>query len=106
MPAGTLGILLYSPLGRANPPTPFQGGLLCFNKPFKRSGTVYETTGTPSLCDGMFSIDMNALASGAGPTAPSPALKVVGSRISCQFWGRDMPTTSMISDALEYVVGP
>ena len=106
VPEGALGILIYTGAGQANPPTPFQGGWFCIGSPFKRSSVVLDTTGTPGLCDGTFSIDMNALAQGTGFPIPGPALKVVGNHITCQFWGRDTPTSSMLSDALEYVVGP
>jgi hypothetical protein len=56
----------------------------------------------------LFQIDMNTFATGAlGGFIPAPYLKVCGTRIVAQVWGRDSPATGdFLSDALEFVIGP
>ena len=100
------GLLLYSDSGPAN--LPFAGGTLCVNTmPLRRSIAVVDTTGTPILCNGTLSIDMNAFAVGALGGNPLASLGVVGTQVNCQFWGRDTVTAgALLSDALEYFVGP
>jgi len=100
------GLLLYTDSGPAN--LPFAGGTLCLNPmPLRRSVAVIDTTGTPILCNGTLAIDMNAFAVGALGGNPLPSLQVVGTRVNCQFWGRDTVTTgALLSNALEYFVGP
>jgi len=106
VPTGNSGLIVYSNAGQAVPPTPFQGGLLCSNTPHKRATAVTAFGGTPGTCSGSFSTDMNAFAAGLDAVKPAPFLTVVGARIQCQYLGRDTPTSSLVSDALEYVVGP
>ena len=100
------GLLLYSDSGRAT--FPFSGGTLCLNPaPLKRSSVVIDTGGTPGQCDGSLSIDMNAFAVGTLGGTPLASLTVVGTKLNCQFWGRDtIANGALLSDALEYFVGP
>jgi hypothetical protein len=98
------GLLMYSVAGRAS--SPFQGGTLCVAAPVKRSTPVADTSGTAGSCNGVLSIDMNAFAVGALGGNPLAALTVAGTRVDCQFWGRDTPASSLLSDALEYFVCP
>jgi hypothetical protein len=50
--------------------------------------------------------DMNQFAQ-SGPGNPSPALKVPGTQVWVQFWGRDKPAGNVfLTGALTYVIGP
>jgi hypothetical protein len=96
------GLLIYTDAGRGN--SPFQGGLLCIEPgAVKRSVAVLDKVGTAG-CDGVLSIDMNAFAHGLLGGNPLPSLMVPGTFVNCQFWGRDTPGNSLLSDALEYRV--
>jgi hypothetical protein len=105
----TAGILIYGVNGAAA--VPFQGGFLCVQPPIKRSIAVHSG-GSPvgSDCSGLYSIDMSAFAAGALGGNPLPDLQVAGTRVNCQFWGRDpgypAPSNSSLTDAAEYTVLP
>jgi hypothetical protein len=100
------GLVLYGDAGPAQPPFPFNGGVLCIAPTVRRSIGICDSTGTPGACDGTLALDMNAFATGALGGNPLASLLVPGTQINCQFWGRDTPGNSLLSDALEYVVGP
>jgi hypothetical protein len=102
--AGKAGLLLYSENGAAT--LPFQGGLLCVAPPVRRAVASVDTTGTPGACDGVLALDVNAFAAGTLGGNPLPALRVPGTRIHAQFWGRDAPGTSLLSDALAFAICP
>ena len=103
--AGKTGLMIYSDAGRNN--APFSGGVLCVSTtPLKRSIPLTDSIGTTGQCDGSLSIDMNAFAAGQLGGNPLSSLSVPGTQINCQFWGRDTPGNSMLSNALEFLVGP
>jgi len=102
-------LLIYGVHGRAS--VPFQGGILCVGQPLKR-GPVTSTLGNPPPddCSGAPSIDMNLFAAGALGGSPLAELRAPGTKVDCQWWGRDpgfaAPNNTQLSDALEYLVGP
>lgn len=102
--AGKSGLLVYTSAGQAS--LPFGGGILCLAAPRKRSVPLLDTSGTPSLCDGTLSLDMNAFAQGALGGNPASFLLAPRTRVNVQFWARDTPGNVTLSDALEYWVNP
>ena len=104
------GLLLYGTNGRAN--LPFSGGTLCMTAPLKRTIGL-NSSGTPAPtvdCSGVFSLDMSGFAAGLLGGTPSPALRIAGTTVQCQWWGRDPgfppPFNTTLSNALEFVVCP
>jgi hypothetical protein len=105
---GKPGVLIYGTGGPAS--VPFQGGTLCVAGPPHRSPAI-DAGGNPAPandCSGSFGIDMNAFAQGALGGNPRPELRLIGTTINCQFWGRDPgflpPNNTSLSDGLQYVV--
>ena len=72
--------------------------------PVKRTIVIQDQIGTQGQCDGMLSLDMNAFAAGALGGNPLASLRVPGTRIHAQVWGRDTVTQSLLSDAIAYTV--
>jgi hypothetical protein len=104
------GLLFYGLSGRAN--APFHGGTLCVRQPLARC-VLLNSGGHPAPaidCSGVYSMDMNAFASGALGGNPLPALRVQGTMIDAQWWGRDpgfpIPNNTTLSNGLEYTVCP
>jgi hypothetical protein len=79
----------------------------CVAPPVKRAGLL-QGVGTPGVCDGFFSQDMNARWC---PTCPNPLNNPgAGALVQAQLWYRDPFNTSnqttSLSDAIEFAVGP
>jgi len=68
----------------------------------QRSIPLEDAQGTLGSCDGRLALDMNAFAAGAFGGDPHPSLRMLGTRITCQFWGRDRAVLGLLGDALEY----
>ena len=104
-----VGLLCYGTQGRDA--VPFQGGTLCIKTPLQRTPPVSSHGHPPAPaapCTGRWSIDMNAFAQGLLGGHPAPELKVPGTLVDCQWWGRDGQASfgTTLSDALEYTTGP
>jgi hypothetical protein len=104
------GLLMYGFDGRAA--IPFQGGTLCVNGPIHR-GPAVTSHGSPSNfndCTGMFALDMNAFAAGLAGGNPHPSLRIPGTLVTCQWWGRDPgfppPDATTLSMGVQYFVCP
>jgi hypothetical protein len=79
----------------------------CVTPPVKRGGLL-NGVGTPGLCDGTFSQNLNARWC---PTCPKPSHNPgVGADMQCQLWYRDPMNTSnqttSLSDAIRWTVCP
>lgn len=104
------GLFLYGVNGTAT--TPFGGGILCVATPVRRTPASNSGGTAPPVddCSGVLSIDMNAFAGGALGGSPIAALRVPGTAVYTQLWGRDPgfapPDNITLSDALRYVVLP
>ena len=109
VPSHQPGILLYSSNGRAD--LPFAGGRLHLAPPCRRTLAVDSGGLSPGLdCGGRFAFDLGAFAQGHLGGNPSPALRVPGTSVNCQWWGRDPgfapPFDVALSDGLELIVEP
>jgi hypothetical protein len=84
------------------------GGLLCVAASgLKRGVPVVAAGGTPGLsCDAQLGLDWNAFAAGQAGGNPAPWLRVPGTAVHLQWWGRDTPSQSLLSDALTYDACP
>jgi hypothetical protein len=104
------GILFYGFAGRAQ--IPFQGAWLCVAPPVRRTVAV-NSGGSPfpaQDCTGKFALDMNAFAAGSLGGSPDPTLRVTGTTVDAQWWGRDpglpAPDNTQLSGGVEWVVCP
>lgn len=95
---GRAGLLFY---GHAPQNTPFQGGTRCVSSPVRR--TPVQTSAGSGTCGGTYAFDVNAwIRSGKDPGLTP------GTTVYSQHWYRDpqSPSTTGLSDALQFVVGP
>ena len=106
----TRALLLYSVTGPAA--VPFRGGTLCVAAPVLRSPTLGNGgSASPTHdCTGSYTLEVNAFAQGLSGGAPSPALRIPGTRVWMQCFGSDpglpAPDGTSLSNALTYVVLP
>jgi len=103
---GKSGLVLYGQNGPAA--IPFQNGTLCVAPVgLKRGLPVVAGGGTPGpACDAQLSLDWNSFAAGLLGGNPQPWLRVPGATLHAQWWGRDTPNESLLSDALSFEVCP
>ncbi|MBK8178835.1 MAG: hypothetical protein IPK67_08075 [Planctomycetes bacterium] len=104
------GLLLYSLTGRND--LPFQGGRLCIASTIRRTPGV-QSGGTPAPaqdCSGAYSIDFATFAAGFMGGSPPFELRIPGTKVNCQWWGRDpgfpAPLDTSLSDGLEFFMCP
>ena len=106
------GLLLYKANG-ARAATPYQCGLLCIGPWEIRRTPARSSGGNPPPakdCSGVYSIDMNAFAAGLAGGQPDPALRIPGTVVHCQWFGRyptALPTCQMMmTPGGEYAIEP
>jgi hypothetical protein len=101
------GILFYGIDNSGFTPVPWGAStsFLCVKPPTQRT-SPRNAGGTPNSCDGALSLDWNAYIA-ANPGALGNPF-AAGQHVFAQGWFRDPPSpkTTMLSDALEFVVGP
>jgi hypothetical protein len=102
------GILFYGINNTGFSPHPWASGstsYLCVKNPSQRTG-VQNSGGTLNLCTGHLGLDWNAYVA-AHPSALGAPFSA-GQHVFAQAWFRDPPSpkTTMLSDALEFTVGP
>lgn len=104
------GLLFYSKDGGAA--LPFTGGTLCVGGTLKRVQGLNSGGNAPGTldCSGAFAVDMNSFAAGLLGGNPAAYLRTPGTRITCQFWGRDpgfaAPDNTQLTDGLHFTVAP
>jgi hypothetical protein len=92
LPGQRFAALLLSTAGRTS--VPFGSGTLCLQAP--SFVAVQRASGTAGLCDGVVSVDVNAL---AGPTF----LDQPGTLVQAQFLGRD-GASAALTQAIEFSI--
>jgi Tol biopolymer transport system component len=101
------GILFYGVNNSGFVPHPWGGSssYMCVRAPTQRTHSQ-NSGGTFNGCDGVLSIDWNAFMA-THPTALGNPLQV-GQAVYAQAWFRDPPSpkSTMLSDALQFSVGP
>ena len=106
LPNHRSGLLFYGFEGQAS--NPWGGSTMCVAG-IKRRTPLMTTGGLPlpaNDCTGFFTFEMNDYAAGLIGGNPRPELSVVGQVVNAQFWGRQGPSGTYLTTALQYVVGP
>ena len=95
---GRSGLLFY---GQAPLNAPFQGGTKCVASPVRR--TPVQVSAGAGTCGGSFALDFNAWIQSGKDPGLTP-----GVTVDSQYWYRDplSASTTGLSDALQFVVGP
>ena len=109
---GKAGLLMIAANG-STATLPFQCGTLCIGPSSVRRSPSRSSGGNPppaNDCSGRYGIDLNAFAAGLLGGQPDPALRVAGTAVFCQWWGRDpgfpAPCDTSLSDAGAYTIQP
>jgi Tol biopolymer transport system component len=99
------GLIFYGVTGRVALAWGTSSSFLCVKAPTQRT-PAQNTGGTAGACNGTLSIDWNAYIA-ANPGALGTPFSA-GARVDAQGWFRDPPSpkTTMLSDALEFDLGP
>ncbi len=101
------GLFFFGTNGRQANPWGSGTSFQCVAPPVQRAG-ILTSSGTPGLCDGLFTQDLNALWC---PTCSKPLKNPgAGAVVQAQLWYRDPLNTSnqttSLSNAIEFLVGP
>jgi WD40 repeat protein len=102
------GIIFYGINNSGFSPLPWATGssaFLCVKPPSQRT-LVQSSGGTINQCNGQFALDWNAYIAAHPGALGSPF--AAGQHVYAQAWFRDPPSpkTTMLSDAIEYTIGP
>jgi hypothetical protein len=105
MEGATQGLIFYGLSGRAAVPWGTSSSFVCVKSPTQRT-PVQTGSGTAGSCNGAMSIDWNGFVS-SHPGALGVPFSA-GELVQAQGWFRDSgsPKTTMLSNALEFVVQP
>ena len=105
MEGATQGLIFYGLSGRSAAPWGTSSSFVCVKSPTQRT-PVQTGSGTAASCDGAMSIDWNAFVS-SNPGALGVPFSA-GVLVQAQGWFRDSasPKTTMLSNALEFVIQP
>jgi hypothetical protein len=105
MEGATQGLIFYGLSGRTALPWGTSSSFVCVKAPTQRT-PVQTASGTPGSCNGAMSVDWNAFIS-SNPGAVGVPFSA-GELVQAQGWFRDSgsPKTTMLSNALEFVVQP
>jgi Tol biopolymer transport system component len=106
LPNQRAGLLFYGFEGASS--NPWGGATMCVAGHKKRT-PLLTTGGNPPAsddCTGFLAYDMNGFAAGTLGGNPKPELSLVGQQVNVQFWGREGPSGTFLSAAVEYIVGP
>jgi hypothetical protein len=101
------GIVFYGIDNTGYAPAPWgaSSSFLCVKHPTQRTG-AQNSGGTFTVCDGVLALDWNAYVATHPSALGSPF--AIGQHVFAQGWFRDPPSpkSTMLSDALEFVVAP
>ena len=101
LPNRRVGLVFYGFGGRAS--NPWSGSTMCIEGVKKRT-PLLDTLGNPlpaDDCSGYFAFDVHAFAAGGLGGNPAPELSTVGQTVGAQFWGREGPTGTYLTTAVE-----
>jgi hypothetical protein len=105
MEGAAQGLIFYGLSGRSATPWGTSSSYVCVKSPTQRT-SVQTGSGTPGACNGSMSLDWNSYVS-SHPGALGVPFSA-GELVQAQGWFRDSgsPKTTMLSDAIEFVVQP
>jgi hypothetical protein len=105
MEGGSQGLIFYGVSGRAAAPWGTSSSFVCVKSPTQRTG-AQSGGGTSGACDGAMSLDWNAFVATHPGALGAPFSS--GQLVQAQGWFRDPPSpkSTMLSNAIEFVVSP
>jgi hypothetical protein len=105
MEGASQGLIFYGVSGRAASPWGTSSSFVCVKSPTQRTG-AQSGGGTSGACDGAMSLDWNAFVASHPGAVGTPFSS--GQLVQAQGWFRDPPSpkSTMLSNAIEFVVAP